>query len=217
MIASGEKNISIGEETTIISFYVGEKMIANESFSQNITSMRDQIIERYKKRNYIKKENNNIFTDKSLDNFFFIGLIKEIFPNAKIINCRRNPLASIISILKNNLGDVSWAHNIDHIFKFFDIYYKRLKHFKNIHPSFIYDLKLEEFVKKPEEESKKLMEFCNLPWSKKCLEFYKRKDLKSRTASNIQIRKPIYKDANQKHLPYKKILQKYGKKYNWFN
>jgi len=217
VIASGTKNISIGEETTIISFYVGEKMIANESFNSNLTSLRDKIIERYKKRNFIKKEYDNTFTDKSLDNFFFIGLIKEIFPNAKIINCRRNPVASIMSILKNNLGDVSWAHNIDHIFKFFDIYHKRIDHFKNIYPSFIFDLQLEEFVKKPEDVSQKLMKFCNLPWSKKCLEFYKRKDLKSRTASNVQIRKAIYKDADEKYLPYKHILQKYGKKYNWFN
>ena len=28
-----------------------------------------------------------------------------------------------------------------------------------------------------EEESRKLMDFCELPWDKKCLEFYKRKDL----------------------------------------
>ena len=217
VIASGVKSISIGEETTIISFYVAEKMMANESFNSNLTLLRDKIIERYKKRNFIKKENNNIFTDKSLDNFFFIGLIKKIFPNAKVINCKRNPVASIMSILKNNLGDVSWAHNINHIFKFFDIYHKRIDYFKNIYPSFIFDLQLEEFVKKPEDVSKKLMKFCNLTWSKKCLEFYKRKDLKSRTASNVQIRKPIYKDADEKYLPYKQILQKYGKKYNWFN
>jgi len=217
VIASGRKSISIGEETTIISFYVGEKMVANESFNSNLIIFRDKVIERYKKRNFMNKEHDYTFTDKSLDNFFFIGLIKEIFPSAKIINCRRNPVASIISILKNNLGDVSWAHNIDHIFKFFDIYHKRIDYFKNIYPSFIYDLQLEEFVKKPEDESKKLMKFCNLPWSKKCLEFYKRKDLKSRTASNVQIRKPIYKGADEKYLPYKKILQKYGKKYSWFN
>ena len=47
------------------------------------------------------------------------------------------------------------------------------------------------------------MKFCNLPWNKKCLEFYKRKDLISQTASNIQIRKAIYKDSIKKYLPYK--------------
>ena len=65
--------------------------------------------------------------------------------------------------------------------------------------------------------SKKLMQFCELPWNKKCLEFYKRKDLISKTASNIQIRESIYKHSIDKYLPYKKLLVEYSKKYTWFN
>ena len=61
------------------------------------------------------------------------------------------------------------------------------------------------------------MEFCDLPWDKKCLGFYKREDLFSKTASNIQIRKAIYKHSVTKYLPYKKFLHKYGEKYYWFN
>ena len=69
----------------------------------------------------------------------------------------------------------------------------------------------------PKNESKKLMEFCELSWGKKCLEFYRRKDIMSQTASNIQIRKAIYKDTSNKYLPYKKLLSEYGNKYDWFN
>ena len=61
------------------------------------------------------------------------------------------------------------------------------------------------------------MQFCELPWSKKCLEFYKRKDFTSKTASNIQIRQAIYKHSLEKYLPYKKLLKKYEDKYSWFN
>ena len=120
VIASGSKKISVGEETAIISFYVGKKVTSNQSISSNIKALKKEIVERYKSRGLIKKENEYIFTDKSLDNFFFIGLIKEIFPNAKIINCKRNTSASMISILKNNLGDVTWAHEVKHIFKALD-------------------------------------------------------------------------------------------------
>ena len=60
------------------------------------------------------------------------------------------------------------------------------------------------------------MEFCELPWDKKCLEFYKRKDLISKTASNIQIRGAINKNNIKKYLPYKKYLNKYQKSYPWF-
>ena len=61
------------------------------------------------------------------------------------------------------------------------------------------------------------MEFCNLPWDIKCLEFYKRKDIISKTASAFQIKKAIYQDSGEKYLQYKDFLYKYKKKYTWFN
>ena len=182
----------------------------------DVKIVREELNEIFKTKNLLSKKNDYIFTDKTLDNFFFLGLIKKIFPQAKVINCQRKPLASIISILKNNLGDVAWAHNIEHIFSYFDLYYKKINFFKKNYPSFIYDLKFENFQNDPENESKKLMKFCNLPWNKKCLQFYKRKDIISYTASHRQIRNPIYKESVDKHKPYKDLLSRYGNKYNWF-
>ena len=122
-----------------------------------------------------------------------------------------------MSIFKRNLGDIIWAHNLDNIFKYFDIYNYLTENFKKIFPDFIYELHYEKLVNEPEEESKKLLNFCDLPWDIKCLEFYKRKDLISRTASKLQIRKPIYKDSLNAHPTYKTILRKYGDKYSWYN
>ena len=151
-----------------------------------------------------------------MDNFFYIDLIREVFPHAKMIDCRRNALSSIMSILKNNLIDISWAHSLKYIFKYFDIYYKTIESYKKIFPNFIYELQLEKFINDPETESKKLLKFCDLPWDKKCLEFYKRKDLISKTTSNVQIRKAINKDSINEYLPYKQFLYKYRNKYSWF-
>ena len=92
-----------------------------------------------------------------------------------------------------------------------------MKNFNELYPNTLYELEFEKLVNNPEEESKKLMQFCEFPWDQKCLEFYKRKDLFSKTASNIQIREAIYKHSLDKYLPYKKFLDKYGKKYSWFN
>ena len=217
VLASGSLSIPIGEETGIISFYVAANILKKKSVKLNINNIYKNVLEKYKTLNLINEKNDYVFTDKSLDNFFFVGLIKEIFPKAKIVNCRRNPMSSIISILKNNLGDVAWAHDLKSIFKYFDIYYQKINSFKEKFPKSIYDIQLEKFVQNPEEESKKLMNFCNLKWDIKCLEYYKRKDLTSRTASNVQIRKPIYKDTKQKYYVYEQFLQKYSKRYFWFN
>ena len=217
IIASSNKNIPIGEETNILTSFIGKKLNQNKSLNSDIENDRSILFNEYKNRNLIEKKGNYIFTDKSLDNFFYIDIIRKVFPNAKVINCKRNPTSSIMSLLKTILRDVTWAHNIDHIFKFFDIYHKMSEGFKKNFPNYIYELEYEKFVKNPESEAKKLISFCDIKWNKKCLEFYKRKDLISKTASNIQIRNAVYTDSISKYTPYREFLEKYGKKYSWFN
>ena len=217
VIISGAKYIPVGEETEILNFFVKQKIQQKQLLKSDIENFQKKIIEKYKQKGLIQEISDYTFTDKSLDNFFYISLIKEIFPYAKVINCKRDALSCIMSILKNNLTGLAWAHNLEHIFKYLNIYYRMIESFKKIHPNFIYELQYEKFVKNPEIESKKLLKFCNLPWDKKCLQFFKRKDLISQTASNIQIRKAIYKDSIKKYLPYKQFLNKYGYKYSWFN
>ena len=217
IIASCNENIPIGEETNILTTFVGRKLLQKKVLNSEIENSFLQIYEEYNRKGLIEKKCDYIFTDKSLDNFFYVGIIKEIFPNSKIINCKRNPLSSIMSLLKTNLRDVTWAHNLEHIFKFYDIYYKMTENFKKKYPNFIYDLEYEKFVSNPKLESKKLIKFCGLDWKQKCLEFYKRKDLISKTASNVQVRNAVYTDSLKKYLPYRKFLDKYGKKYFWFN
>ena len=216
IIASGPTNVTIGEEIGVFSSFVKQKIIQKENIYSDINGMRKDLIKRYSEKNIIKEGGNFIFTDKTLDNFFYIKLIKDIFPQSKIINCKREPLSSIMSILKNNLPNVPWAHSLEHIFQYFDIYYKLINNYNKIFPNFIYELNLEELSLDPEKESKKLMKFCEMPWDKKCLEYYKRKDLFSKTASNIQIRSAIYKHSLEKYLPYKEFLTQYGQKYSWF-
>ncbi len=216
IIASGKKYLPMSEESGVISTFVGETLLAKKSLDKNIKYLKKKIDEKYQKLNLVKEKCDNTFTDKTLENFFFLFLIKKIYPEAKIINCQRNPLASIISIIKNNLHDVPWAHDEENIFSYFDTYFKKVENFKKKFPNFIYDLNFENFQNTPEKEAKKLIKFCNLEWDEKCLKFYKRKDIISYTSSHRQIRKPIYSVSINRHLPYRKLLYKFGKKYDWF-
>ena len=189
VITSGTKHIAIGEETEIFNFLIHQ-------------GSPTKILEAYHQRNLIQAASDYTFTDKSLENFFYIKFIKEIFPSAKVINCTRSTLSSTMSILQTNLTEVAWAHNLKHISQFFDLYHQKMKSF----PNFVYNLNYEKFIDNPEVESKKLMKYCDLPWSKKCLEFYKRKDIVSDTASNVQIRKTIHKHSLDKYLPYEPFI-----------
>ena len=168
VIASSSKYIPIGEETNIFRDFV-KQMINQNSFSNlDIRDVQSKIIKKFKQKGLIQESSNYIFTDKSLDNFFYIGLINKIFPNAKVINCRRNSLSLVMSIFKNIYKDIPWGHNLEHIFKYINTYNQMIDNYKIFFPNFIYDLQYEAFVNNPEVESKKLLEFCNLPWDKKC-------------------------------------------------
>ena len=196
VITSGSKSIPIGEETGIFNTLIHQ-------------GSQTKILEAYRQRDLIQATSGYIFTDKSLENFFYIKFIKEIFPNAKVINCTRNVLSSTISILQTNLTEIAWAHDLKPISQFFDLYHQKIEYFKTTFPNFIYDLSYEKFINNPEVESKKLMEYCGLPWDKKCLEFYKRKDIVSNTASDVQIRKPINGYSLNKYLPYGPFILKH--------
>ena len=195
VIASGTKSIPIGEETGIFNTLIHQ-------------GSEEKILEAYHKRNLIQAASDYTFTDKSLENFFYIKFIKEIFPNAKVINCTRNTTSSLMSILQTNLTEVAWAHDLKHISQFFDLYHQKIEHFKTTFPNFIYNLSYEKFINNPEVESKKLMEYCDLTWNKSCLKFYKR-NMVSNTASNVQIRQAIHKHSLNKYLSYEPFILKH--------
>ena len=218
IIGSSKKLIPMGEETAVIENFINQKILEKQSLNLgNVSGIENELSNIYKNKGLISEKHDYFFTDKSLNNFFYLELIKKIYPNAKIINCNRDVLSSIMSIFQNNLTELAWAHDLENIFKDCNTYFEMIENFKETYPNFIYELQFENLIKNPEEESKKLMKYCGLSWDKNCLEFYKRTDLISKTASNIQVRKAIYKHASDKYLPYKKYLDKYGKKYSWYN
>ncbi len=165
----------------------------------------------------IHKEKKNIFSEKSLENFYYIDLILKIYPNAKFLNPFRNLLDNTFAIYKQFLSHVSWSHSLETILIYIDNYLKSLDYFKKKYPDKILSISLENLTKDPKAVSMEIYKFCDLIWDEKCLEFYKRKDLFSNTASNNQIRASVQKYDQEKYQSYKQILKDYQKKYNWIN
>ena len=102
------------------------------------------------------------------------------------------------------MKDLSWAHKLDHIYKYISIYSKTINFYKIKFPFSIFEVNLEDIIKNPEVELKKVFNYCELSWHPKCLDFYKKDNITSKTASNIQIRKPI--DAQVKNYDLYKIF-----------
>ena len=148
---------------------------------------------RYLEKLAERDKNNSIYIcDKMPHNFIFIGFIKLILPEAKIIYCKRDPMDNCFSLYSHKFVDVS--HQYSYNQKMLAEYYKLHQHLMEFwlkdYAEDIFVLDNEELVNNQETISKKLIEFCELDWEKQCLEFHKNKR-QVRTASIEQVRKPI--------------------------
>ena len=76
---------------------------------------------------------------------------------------------------------------------------------------FIYEINYEKLIKDPEDQIKKLLNFCNLSLEQDCLNFYKNKKNVS-TASINQVRQPIYKSSSKSFIKYENYLSSYFEK-----
>lgn len=168
-------------------------------------------------QDFLKKhellDNGCYFTDKSLENIYFIDIILKVFPNAKIIWTKRQPLASIVSILQNNLVNLSWAHDLNDILEYFKATLDIIDYWKNKYPDQIYTINYEQFVSNPIEESQALYKFCELHWNEDCLKKYKHKP--SNTASSVQIRKQIHTGATKVFENYVPVFEEYFEQHPW--
>ena len=217
IISSGFLKIENGGETAIIN---SEIIKQNQIFKKkkliiDLNNLSENILKRYENLNLLQKDKNYFFTDKSLENFFYIELILKIFPNAKFIHCERDLVDSIFAIYGNFFDKMSWTHSLENILKYIDQYLTTINYFKKIYPEKIYSIQLKDLTENSLDMSKKIFKFCNLEWSKSSLEFYKRRDLISKTASNTQIRKEIYKYDNNQYKIYKNFLENHGNSYSW--
>ena len=209
-------NMSIFEQVES-KIYEKDFNLKNFDFEIDLIQLNESILRRYDQFNFTNEKKNLIIIDKSLENFFNIEFILNIFPKAKFIHTFRNPLDSIISIYQSMLAELSWTHSIEDILIYLDNYFKVLRYYKNKYPQVIMDVDLEKFTENSENISKKIYKFCNLNWNRKVLNFHERKDLFSKTLSFMQVRNKISKYDNTKYKPYLHLLKNYKEKYKWIN
>ena len=178
------------------------KDINNDNYFEKLSKMQDEYIEYI---SYIDNSSKS-FTDKAPLNFRWIGFIKVFLPNSKIIHCTRNKMGGCWSIFKNTFdGGVNFGYNLKFLAKYHNIYSDLMNFYNKNFPNDIYNISYENLVSNQNEEIKKLIDFCELDWDTKCLEFYKNKK-SIKTVSFAQARKPIYNSSVKSWENYSSYL-----------
>lgn len=145
------------------------------------------------------------FIDKLPHNFLFAGYIARALPNARIINLRRDPIDTCLSNFRQLFAQTSpyydYSFDLLDTGRYYLMYDRLMKHWQRVLPGRILDIHYEDIVESQEEASRRLMEFCGLPWEDACLQF-ERNQSPVATASAVQVREPIYRTSMDRWRRY---------------
>jgi hypothetical protein len=149
------------------------------------------------------------FIDKLPHNFLYAGFIAKALPDAKIICLRRDPLDTCVSNFRQGFGQASPFH--DYAFDLLDTgrYYvlfdRLMAHWQRVFPGRILEIRYETIVEAQEHSSRRLLEFCGLPWHEACLRFEDNQAPVS-SASAVQVRSPIHRSGIKRWKRYEPQL-----------
>jgi tetratricopeptide (TPR) repeat protein len=133
--------------------------------------------------------------DKDLGNFLHLGVIHRIFPRARIIHCRRDPLDTCFSAYtKLFAGDFPFTYDLREMGQYYRSYQALMAHWRSVLPGRIFmEVDYETLVSDP-LATHRLVDFLGLPWSEDCARFFETRRT-VHTASAAQVRQPIYRTS----------------------
>lgn len=135
-------------------------------------------------------------TDKRPDNFLYLGLIKRLFPAAKIVHTTREPLDNCLSVYFLNLDQrMSYALDLMDTGHYYRQYARLMSHWKSLFARDIHDIHYDTLVRTPEPVMARLLEFLGLEWNDRCLDV-KAAERPVKTASVWQVREPLYQHSS---------------------
>jgi tetratricopeptide (TPR) repeat protein len=145
-------------------------------------------------------------TDKRPENFLHIGLIKTIFPSAKIVHTRRNRLDNLLSLYFLHLDPaMSYALDLGDSAHWYGEHSRLMEHWKSLYPGDIIDVDYDELVREPAPVLERLLEFLGLQWEDGLLDFHRTK-APVKTASVWQVRQPLHARSSGRWRNYKEKL-----------
>jgi tetratricopeptide (TPR) repeat protein len=145
--------------------------------------------------------------DKALENPRLLGLIALLFPRARVIDCRRDPVDNGLSIFMNRFNPAKhpYATDLRHIGFVCRQAERLMEHWRRVLDLPILQVRYEELIGDPEPMTRRIIEFCDLEWDDACLRFHE-SNRAVMTLSYHQVSRPIYKSAVERWRKYEAHL-----------
>jgi Tfp pilus assembly protein PilF len=207
ILASHNEVFGAGELGTIAEIL---KPIINDRDDSSSISKAEilSIREQYHSKISSLQTNKQIITDKMPSNFRYIGFILLAFPEAKIIHIKRDARATCWSMYKYYFDSKGLGFSYDQkdLAHYYSLYSELINFWHEKFPNTIFDICYEDLTVNQENETRKLLNYCELAWDNNCLNFHKNKRA-VKTTSAMQVRNKIYQGSSNVWKKYEKHLQ----------
>ncbi len=146
-------------------------------------------------------------TDKMPENYHFIGLIHLILPKARILHVMRDPLDTCLSCFAQQFrASIAYANELHELGDYYRCYAALMDHWRKVLPAgSMLEVRYEDLVEDLEGEVRRILDYCRLPWDDRCLSFHET-DRPVKTASLVQVRRPLYRSSVGRWRLYEKHL-----------
>jgi Flp pilus assembly protein TadD len=149
------------------------------------------------------------FIDKLPHNFLYAGFIARALPNARIVCLRRDPVDTCLSNFRQLFAPKSpyfdYSYDLLDTGRYYVLFDRLIAHWQKMLPGRVFQIGYEDLVEQQEDHSRELLAFCGLEWNAACLRFEENPSPVA-TASAVQVRAPIYRNALKRWKKYEPQL-----------
>lgn len=150
------------------------------------------------------------FVDKMPLNFLYAGYIVRALPRSPIICLRRHPLDTCLSNYRQlfalEFSYYNYAYDLLDTGRYYLAFDRLMAHWRRTLPGRVLEIRYEDIVEDQEASTRRLLDFCALPFDPACLQF-ERNQAPVATASAVQVRAPIYRSAAGRWQHYEQQLE----------
>lgn len=144
--------------------------------------------------------------DKMPENSLFCGLIARVLPNARIVYTRRDPIDTCLSCFSKLFDGYPYAYDLGELGRYHRAHDQLMEHWKRVLPDgILLEVSYEDLIADPVDQIQRMLAFCGLEWDEACLDFHAT-HRSVRTASAIEVRRPIYATSIGRWRPEQAVL-----------
>ena len=145
-------------------------------------------------------------SDKMPSNFLHLGLVALLFPEARVIHCRRDPVDTCLSVFFQNFAGINeFAHDLGEIGQYYRQYDRLMTHWREALPLPMIEIQYEDLIAGMDDKARELVAFLDLEWDERCIAFH-RNPRAVVTSSAWQVRQPLYTTSVRRWRNYERYL-----------